>query len=221
PPPAAAQGAPAGGPPGEAPPQRRRKPKPALLLGAVGVVGLLVVAAGYFGYTSLNSGYYLGAEGQKVVVFEGTNKSLFGFPAASRAPQKEQPALTLADLPNSERSKIRNKSFHSDDLAAIRRELTRLETACKIQLSKQDDTVVIVRGPDQPGCPSAPLTQDPASGGQLPRPDLQTLPPSALAEAQSKEYRTVQDAIKELTVLAERAAGCKTPQPDQNNDCPK
>ncbi|MEO3786278.1 Stp1/IreP family PP2C-type Ser/Thr phosphatase [Actinocorallia sp. B10E7] len=214
PPPPAGQGGPPGGPP-----HGRRKGRPVLLLGAAGVVGLLVIAAGYFGYTSLNKGFYLAAEGQKVVVFKGTNKSLFGLPAPSKAPSKEQPDLTLADLPNAEKKKIRDKSIHHDDLAGIRQELTRLEGACKIQLRDQDEIVVIVRGEGQPGCPAQPLTQDPRSNTPLPRPDVKALPETALEEAKSKDYPTVEAAVTELVNLQKRADNCKA-TPNQS-DCPK
>jgi len=190
------------------------------VLGAAGVVGLLVIAAGYLGYTSLTSGYYLGAEGDKVVVFEGTDKQLLGFPKPAKAPAKEQPSLTLADLPDTEKKKIRDKSIRHDDLGAIRKEIARLEGACRISLRVQDDTVVIIRGEGQPGCPTAPLTRDPDSGDAIPRPDLKTLPPTALTQAQGKEYKTVQDAIAELVNLQQRAEDCRA-TPAQNNDCPK
>ncbi|GAA2718815.1 hypothetical protein GCM10010439_02700 [Actinocorallia aurantiaca] len=190
-----------------------------LLLGAAGVVGLLVIAAGYFGYNSLNKGFYLAAEGEKVVVLKGTNKNLFGLSSSSKAPQKDQPDLTLADVPNPDKKKIRAKSIHRDDLAAIKQEILRLESACTIRLRDQDRTVVIIRGEGQPGCPAQPLVQDPQSGQPLPRPALSALPATALEEAKSKKYTTVAEAVAELADLHQRAESCKA-KPDQG-DCPK
>jgi len=190
-----------------------------LLLGAAGVVGLLVIAAGYFGYNSLNKGFYLAAEGEKVVVLKGTNKNLFGLSSSTKAPQKDQPDLALADLPDTEKKKIRTKSIHHDDLSAIKRELVRLESACTIQLRRQDKFVVITRGEGQPGCPGQPLTQDPRSGAPLPQPDLDALPETALEEARSKKYTTVAAAVAELANLQQRAENCKA-TPNQGG-CPK
>ncbi|GAB2868231.1 hypothetical protein GCM10022221_81400 [Actinocorallia aurea] len=223
PPPPYQHGAPPPAPPG--PPQQPvplaaptgrsggRNRKATLLLGAAGVTGLLVIGAAFFGYKTLNSGYYLRDEGGKVVVYEGSNSKVLGFDLSSKAPGSVQPdpQLRLDDLPKGVQQDVRGKGLKANSTAGIADRIEELRgKRCQFKITESPDGkfLAIVQGDDQEGCTPEQITKD-TGGTELPRPEVKFLTAKDLESIRATTYPTVEDAIEKLTVLEAQVGKCR------------
>ncbi|MDX6742091.1 Stp1/IreP family PP2C-type Ser/Thr phosphatase [Actinocorallia sp. A-T 12471] len=210
------QAAPLAAPPAGGAPRgkARRGRKATLLLGAAGVAGLLVIGAAFFGYKALNSGYYLRAEGGAVVVYEGSNDKVLGFDLSTKAAAGVQPdpKLEMADLTNSAQGDVRAKGITADSPAAIRKKIEKLrEQVCQFAIApdQANQFLGVVQGRDQADCTPKPVTKDPASGGELPAPEIKFLNKDDVAGVQEVRFPTLEEAVAKLTELDAQAGKCQ------------
>ncbi|WP_460363929.1 hypothetical protein, partial [Actinocorallia lasiicapitis] len=199
-----------------APQSRGGRGKGPLLLGAVGVVGLLVIGAGFFGYRSLNSGFYLAKDGDQVALFEGSAKSLpvLGSQASKT---KDQPGIAFADLPAKEQERVKNK-ITAKSRSAINAEITKLRDGqCQFTIKDDGGNAKIVKGAGQEGCAELVVDNGP-DGKPLPGVEVKFLPEDRLKKF-SERFATLEIATKELETLKSVADNCRS-KPGANG-CPK
>jgi hypothetical protein len=99
---------------------RRRTPRVALV--ALMVLAVLVTGA-VLGRVWVTQQYYVGADGDQVVIFNGVRGSLLGLSLQEVA---ERPGFALADLPEAVRSQVREGIVSNDGLESARVLIDRL-----------------------------------------------------------------------------------------------
>ncbi|ROO90674.1 protein phosphatase [Actinocorallia herbida] len=211
------QAAPLAAPPGRS---RRRGRKATLLLGAAGVTGLLVIGAAFFGYRTLNSGYYLRAEGGDVVVYEGSNDKVLGFDLSAKGAKGVQPdpKLAVADLTDPAQRDVRGRGITANSPKGIQDEIEKLRgQLCQFKIVRDDagKTLIVVQGRDQKDCTPKPVTQNPKAGA-LPAPEVKFLSAAELASIEAETHPTLQKAVEKLAALKNQVDKCR----DNDNSCP-
>ncbi|GAA3212820.1 PP2C family serine/threonine-protein phosphatase [Actinocorallia longicatena] len=196
---------------------RSRGTKGPLLLGAVGVVGLLVIGAGYFGYKSFNSGFYLAQDGKEVALYEGTTRTipLLGSPAGKA---KDQPKIAIDDLPKPQQDRVKKK-IKSDTKKGIAAEIDKLrKSVCVFTIQNRENNAVIVKGAGQEGCTEIPVSKA-ADDKPLPGVDTRALPNEDRDKLGAMPFSTLETATRELERLKSVADNCQD-NPGVNG-CPK
>jgi protein phosphatase len=146
-----------------APPARRRRPL-RLVVTIVAVLAVLVGAA-FLARMWVMQQYYVGADAEQVVIFQGVRGDVLGIPLQSVA---ERTDIALTDLPQSERSQVRDGIITDDGLSGARQLVDRLR-----------DRRLDPCPPPQPVQPVEPV-QPPAQPGVDPNvqdPNVQPQPP--------------------------------------------
>jgi PPM family protein phosphatase len=110
--------------PAAAPAKTRRRPRLRLVLG---VLAVLVVVAGGLALTRMwvLQQYYVGADGEQIVIFQGVRGDVLGFPLQEVA---ERTDIALDDLPQTERSQVRDGIPAANGLPGAREVVERLRS---------------------------------------------------------------------------------------------
>jgi PPM family protein phosphatase len=108
--------------PAAAPTVTRRRLRPRLALGLLAVVVLLVAGA-FLARMWVLQQYYVGADAEQVVVFQGVRGEVLGVPLHQVA---ERSDIALADLPETERSQVRDGILSDDGIEGARAVIERL-----------------------------------------------------------------------------------------------
>ena len=215
PPPApAAMGEPMG-PPGAvqqaAMEQPRRGPRRWTWLAVVaGVVVVGVVAGGFVLLQNVRSGYYIGEQNGRVVLFRGTTQEVPGISLSRKEDRQPSPAIMVADLPQDLQEQVRG-TYTVDGPQAWKR----LENAvCKYSLVDNNGKIVVVKGQGQENCGRATTVKK----TNIP---VRELPDSDAAELGKGSMVFVGQAGAEqkLQELTARRDQCKTRNSDIP-DCP-
>jgi protein phosphatase len=101
-----------------APPAARRRPL-RLVLAIVGVLAVLV-GGGFLARMWVMQQYYVGADAGQVVIFQGVRGDVLGLPLSSVA---EHTDIALDDLPETERSQVKDGILPTEDGLGGAREL--------------------------------------------------------------------------------------------------
>ncbi|MEO5876276.1 MAG: Stp1/IreP family PP2C-type Ser/Thr phosphatase [Streptosporangiaceae bacterium] len=200
------------------PPPPRGRSKAPLLLGAVAVVAVLVAGAGFYGWHSAKSGYFLQADGDRVVLYQGKADGFLGVKFTSKAGAKEQPNVRLSDLPTGLANEVKSHKQQDGSLAEIR---TRFENgSCKytFELAHEGDLVVIKQASAVKGCQSAPVPAAQLPADLPPKVEFARLPKSAADQLNGPDgikTKTLNEAVEAFRTLAKNSDTC---QKDKN--CP-
>jgi PPM family protein phosphatase len=113
--------------------------------------------------------YYVGAEAEQVVIFQGVRGDVLGVPLSSMA---ERTDIALTDLPETERSQVRDGIITDDGLNGARQLVDRLRERrlepCPPPTASQP--VVPAQPPAQPGVDPNVQPQPPVDTTPLPTP---------------------------------------------------
>jgi hypothetical protein len=108
--------------PQQAPPATRRKVRARLVIAVVAVLAVLV-GGGFLARMWVMQQYYVGADSEQVVIFQGVRGDVLGVPLYSVA---ERTDIALDDLPETERSQVRDGILTDDGLGGARGTVDRL-----------------------------------------------------------------------------------------------
>jgi serine/threonine protein phosphatase PrpC len=103
-------------------PAARRRVRPRLVIGLVAVLAVLA-GGGVLARMWVMQQYYVGADAEQVVIFQGVRGEVLGFPLHSVT---ERTDIALDDLPETERSQVRDGIITDDGLAGARGLVERL-----------------------------------------------------------------------------------------------
>ncbi|TWF77466.1 protein phosphatase [Pseudonocardia hierapolitana] len=159
-------------------PASRAKGRLRIVLAVVAVLAVLV-AGGFFARMWVMQQYYVGADGEQVVIFQGVRGDVLGFPLSSVA---ERTDIALDDLPQTERSQVRDGIIITDNGLAGARELVdrlrdRMLEPCPPpqppqppQAEQPPQVVDPAQPPAQPGVDPNVQAQPPVDTTPLPTP---------------------------------------------------
>ncbi|MFI0356519.1 protein phosphatase 2C domain-containing protein [Actinomadura sp. 9N407] len=183
----------------------------AWLIGVVGVVVVGVAAVGVFTVQSMKSGYYVGAEGGKVVLFRGTTQEIPLLDMSEPAPAAEQlnPPILVADLP--ETSQRRVKDTYTVSSKDKIKELNGV--VCRYVLTPERGKVVVVKGKDRQDCKQGKAKESDLALAELPDSD------AAAIQDGKRAFIGLPAAEAELAKLGQRRDACKGDQ-TEIKDCP-
>ncbi|WP_026313510.1 PP2C family protein-serine/threonine phosphatase [Actinomadura flavalba] len=193
--------------------RRERRPRRwtwLVVAAGVAVVGLAAVAV--VTLQSVRSGYYVGEENGRVVLFRGTTQEVPLLPLSRKADAKQQPnpAIMLADLPEDRQIAVRAKYEVPDGRQAV----TQLEEqVCKHSLADEGGKVVILKGKGQTNCKQSKAMGTALTVAELPESDARSVRDGKFVFVNRAE------ADKALKTLQQRRDACKG---DKNSikDCP-
>ena len=191
--------------------QPRRGPRRWTWLAVVaGVVVVGVVAGGFVLLQNVRSGYYIGEQNGRVVLFRGTTQEVPGISLSRKEDRQPSPAIMVADLPQDLQEQVRG-TYTVDGPQAWKR----LENAvCKYSLVDNNGKIVVVKGQGQENCGRATTVKK----TNIP---VRELPDSDAAELGKGSMVFVGQAGAEqkLQELTARRDQCKTRNSDIP-DCP-
>jgi serine/threonine protein phosphatase PrpC len=141
-------------------PARRRRPLRVVL--AVVAVLAVLVAGGFLARSWVMQQYYVGADAEQVVIFQGVRGDVLGLPLSSVA---ERTDIALTDLPQTERSQVRDGIITDDGLAGARQLVNRLR-----------DRMLEPCPPPQPVEPAQPPAQPGVDPNVQPQPTVDSTP---------------------------------------------
>jgi PPM family protein phosphatase len=157
----------------EAPAARRRRPL-RVVLAVIAVVAVLV-AGGFLARTWVQQQYYVGADAEQVVIFQGVRGDVLGLPLSSVA---ERTDIALDDLPQTERSQVRDGIVVTDNGLSGAHELVdrlrhRMLEPCPPPVAPPTQSLEPTQPPVQPGVdPNVqPQPQPPVDTTPLPTPE--------------------------------------------------
>ncbi|MHA6620287.1 PP2C family protein-serine/threonine phosphatase [Pseudonocardia sp. DLS-67] len=154
----------------EAPTATRRKVRLRLVLAVVAVV-VVLVGGGFLARMWVMQQYYVGADAEQVVIFQGVRGDVLGVPLYSVS---ERTDIALDDLPETERSQVRDGILTDDGLGGARGLVDRLRgrmlEPCPPPLPPQP-----VQPVQPPAQPNADPNVDPNVQPQ-PQPPVDTTP---------------------------------------------
>ncbi|TDD74093.1 Stp1/IreP family PP2C-type Ser/Thr phosphatase [Actinomadura darangshiensis] len=207
-------GDPMGAPPAplqQAPAKRGGARRWTWLVVVAGVVVVGVVAGGFVLLQNVRSGYYIGSENGKVVLFRGTTQQVPGLDLSRKAPNKDQPRqpILVADLPQDLQQQVKD-TYTVDGPAAVKQ----LENAvCRYSLVQQDGKVVIVKGRGQQNCKQASVKTSDIHVSELPASDAEAILKGNMA------FVGQGAAEAKLNELSTHRSECKQNRPSIK-DCP-
>ncbi|MBN9101603.1 MULTISPECIES: PP2C family serine/threonine-protein phosphatase [unclassified Pseudonocardia] len=133
-------------------PARRRSP----LRIALAVVGVLVVlgGAGVLAQMWVLQQYYVGADGEQVTIFQGVRGEVLGVPLQRASQQTD---IALSDLPETERSAVRDGIISTDGLTGARGLVDKLRdrrlAVCPTPVATTPTPAPVPVVPPAPGAP--------------------------------------------------------------------
>lgn len=186
------------------------------VIAVVAVLAVLVAGAGFYGYQKATSGYFLKAEGDNVVLYEGNANGFLGLKRTSKAATKLQPAVKLSDLPSNVAAEVRAQKEQKGNPAAIKKRIESAKCVFTFQVAPVDEFVGIKRLSTNRRCQAPHITMNPADNTRLPQPALEYLPqPDADAVAKGIPFPKIEDAVAKLNELDKTATDCsRTPGTD-------
>ncbi len=137
-------------------PARRRSP----LRIALAVVGVLVVlgGAGVLAQMWVLQQYYVGADGQQVAIYQGVRGQVLGVPLQRASQQTD---IALSDLPETERSAVRDGIISTDGLTGATGLVDKLRDRrleiCPTPTPATPKATPVPVVPPAPGAPAAPV----------------------------------------------------------------
>ncbi|MFA1549637.1 Stp1/IreP family PP2C-type Ser/Thr phosphatase [Actinomadura chokoriensis] len=217
PPPAPAPMAdPMGGPPGPMQQATMEQPRRGgarrwtWLVIVAGVVVVGVVAGGFALVQNVRNGYYIGAEGDDVVLYRGTPQKVPGLKMSRKADAKNLQPIKVADLPQDLQQQVKD-TYTVEGPAAWE---TLVGRVCRYSLVDLSGKVGIVRGRSQQSCAETKIQ---ASDIQLDQ-----LPTSDAAKVRKGELVFIGQnaATTGLTGLKAHRDQCANNQAGKPKDCP-
>ena len=181
------------------------------LVVVAGVVVVGVVAGGFVLLQNVRNGYYIGAEGDNVVLYRGTPQGVAGVDLSRKADKQPEPHILLSDLPEDVRQRV--QSTYTVDGPKDWAKLT--GAVCKYSLVQEGGKVVVVKGRGQRNCgePATVNTSD-IQLTELPRADATKITKGTEPViGRAKADRQLQD-------LAKRRDQCANNEPGKPKDCP-
>ncbi|MFD0901262.1 Stp1/IreP family PP2C-type Ser/Thr phosphatase [Actinomadura sediminis] len=174
----------------------------AWLLVVTGVVVLGIGAGGFVLLQNVKSGYYIGSEDGRVVLYRGTPQDVPGLDLSRKAAAKDQPnpPIMLEDLPQAQRQQV-EKTYTVEGPGAVQK-LQR--SVCKYVVTAEKDNVVIVKGADQQNCEQTKITGSEIRVSELPAEDAAAVTGGKLV------FAGEQEAQAKLQELGNRRDACKT-----------
>jgi PPM family protein phosphatase len=153
----------------EAPPARRRKPLRVVL--AVVAVLAVLAAGGFLARMWVMQQYYVGADGEQVAIFQGVRGDVLGLPLSSVA---ERTDIGLDDLPQTERSQVRDGIITDNGLSGAHQLVERLRgrmlEPCPLPQSSEP-VQPPAQPPAQPGVEPTVQPPPPVDTTPLPTPE--------------------------------------------------
>ncbi|WP_243774394.1 hypothetical protein [Actinomadura barringtoniae] len=196
------------GAPREQPPLKR---KALAFVGVAGVVLIALVSGGVFTVQQLRSGYYVGQENGKVVLYRGTNQKVPLIDLSRKADAEEQPnpPIMVSDLPYGKQQAVKDtfvvKGPQSiEDLKA---------QVCKYSLRSESGKVIIERGQGQGNCQVFKVQDSAIRLDELPGPDADGVRNGAFS------FIGLKGAIDKLAELGAHKTACKNGDPSVRG-CP-
>jgi len=156
----------------DAPAARRRRPLRVVL--AVVAVLAVLVGGGFLARTWVMQQYYVGADAEQVVIFQGVRGDVLGLPLSSVA---EHTGIALDDLPQTERSQVRDGIVVTDNGLSGARELVErlrdrmLEPCPPPEATQPQQSLEPTQPPAQPGVDPNVQPQPPVDTTPLPTPE--------------------------------------------------
>ncbi|RSN70362.1 Stp1/IreP family PP2C-type Ser/Thr phosphatase [Actinomadura sp. WAC 06369] len=195
---------PPGGMPQPAPAKERKGGgvrKWAWLLVVAGVVVLGIGAGGFVLLQNVKSGYYIGAENGRVVLFRGTPQDVPGLDLSRKAAAKEQPnpPILLEDLPQAQRQQV-EETYTVEGPAALEK---LQQSVCKYVVTAEKGNVVIVKGAGQQNCEQTKITGSEIRVSELPMEDAAAVTENKLV------FAGRQEAQAKLQELGDNRDACK------------
>ncbi|MFB4301123.1 hypothetical protein [Actinomadura sp. NTSP31] len=139
------------------------------------LAGVLVVAflvnVAIAGLHTLRSGYYVGEEGGKVVLYRGTSEKVPGVDLSRKAKDQPSPPIAVEDLPEALGRQVHDTYSVSGPsaLADLR------QRVCKYALLAEDGKVVVVRGAGQRDCRQTRIENSAIAVADLPAPQAEAV----------------------------------------------
>ncbi|TDD93437.1 PP2C family protein-serine/threonine phosphatase [Actinomadura rubrisoli] len=182
------------------------------LMVTAGVVVVAVAAGGFVMLENVRSGYYIGEEDGKVVLYRGTNDEFPLLSLSRKAAAKDQPnpPILVADLPQNVQQDVRN-TYTVKGKAAL--DLLK-DKVCKYVLADEAGKVVILKGRGQKDCqPQVRAKTSDIALTDLPGSDVTAVSKGALS------FIGQAPAEQKLKELGVRRDECKASKP-AIPDCP-
>jgi hypothetical protein len=190
-----------------------------MVLGAVAVVGVLVAGVGFYAYHTAKSGYFLKAQGEKVLIFQGKADGFLGLKLTSQAAKNQQPTVRLSELPNDLRKDIAAQKQQPGSLAEIRKRVDGAKCVYTFQVTRDEKFVLIKTASANKQCPTSMITTNPADGAPLIKPELKFLPKADVEPLDAGvAFNTLDEAVARLTAIGTKAGECAS-APGKNG-CP-
>lgn len=175
------------------------------LVVVAGVIVAGVVAGGFILLQNVRSGYYIGEEGGKVVLYRGTTDKVLGLSLSRKAAAKDQPnpPIMVVDLPQDLQQQVRGTYSVKGPSA-----LTMLkDSVCKYVLAEEAGKVVIVKGKGQQNCQQVKARDSEIPMSELPGPDATAVSQGGFA------FVGQAGAEAKLKELGDRRNACKAARP--------
>ncbi|TDC83188.1 Stp1/IreP family PP2C-type Ser/Thr phosphatase [Actinomadura sp. 7K507] len=180
------------------------------LVVVAGVVVVGVVAGGFVLLQNVRSGYYIGEQDGRVVLFRGTTQEVPGISLSRKEKKQPSPAIMVADLPQDLQEQVRNTYTVDGPEQAWK---TLENAVCKYSLVDSGGKVAIVKGKGQNNCQQATVKNSNIPLGELPGSDATAVGKGGMAFV---GQAAAEQKLQELTARRDQ---CKTPNSDIP-DCP-
>ncbi|GAA1526815.1 hypothetical protein GCM10009678_05390 [Actinomadura kijaniata] len=179
--------------------------------GALGVAVVGLGAVGFVALENIRSGYYVGEENGRVVLYRGTTQEVPLISLSRRADAREQPRppIEVADLPPVQRAAVK-AGYEVKGPQAVR---DLMNVVCRhVITTDRDGRVVVVKGLNQNQCGSWTILGSQFPLGELPENDQKAIRDGRLT------FVGRQAAQQELARLSERRDRCRAAPSTQG--CP-
>ncbi|GAA1527314.1 Stp1/IreP family PP2C-type Ser/Thr phosphatase [Actinomadura kijaniata] len=171
--------------PDTAPGRRRRTARSggarrwAWLAGALGVTVVGLGAVGFVALENIRSGYYVGEENGKVVLYRGTTQEIPVISLSRKADAKQQPnpSIPVADLPPVQQAAVKAK-YEVKGPQAVQ---DLMNVVCRHAITAEGDKVVVIKGRGQNQCKPEKVMDGQLTLGELPENDQKAIRDGKLA----------------------------------------
>jgi protein phosphatase len=181
----------------------------AWLIGVAGVMVIGVAAVSVFTVQSMKSGYYVGQEGGKVVLFRGTTQEIPLLDMSEPAKEQPNPPIMVADLPKDKQQRVKDTYPVTGPSKIADLE----QIVCRYVLSPERNKVVVIKGKGRQECQPAKAKDSDLVMNDLPESDA-----TAIQEGK-RAFVGLPAAEAEIAKLVQRRDQCKTEQ-TEIKDCP-
>ncbi|MGK5558227.1 serine/threonine-protein phosphatase, partial [Actinomadura kijaniata] len=173
----------------------------AWLVGALGVTVVGLGAVTMAALENIRSGYYVGEENGKVVLYRGTTQEVPVISLSRKADAKDQPnpPILMADLPPVQQAAVKAK-YEVKGPQAIR---DLMNVVCRYTLTAENGKVTVVRGRGQDQCRTERIADSRLVLAELPLTDQTAIREGRLT------FVGRQNAERALTTLTEHRDRCR------------